>query len=141
MEQFSSTLELWTDKIKPYCTRKNAEIASLSLIILCAASLILGQISFQKTLTYDNGNITYTGSLKSNKMTGKGTLTFKNGDRYKGEFKNGIFHGQGTFTAKEGWTYVGEFKQGQPDGQGKLTTKEKTVYEGTFKQGIYQHED
>ena len=128
-------------KIQPFLTRKNAELASLVLIILCALTLFTGRASSQKTLTLDQGKITYHGYVQANKMNGKGKLTFDNGDTYTGQFKNGIFDGKGTFTSKDGWVYVGDFKQGQAHGKGKLTTKTKAVYQGTFKQGIYQHED
>ncbi|HFI0256829.1 TPA: hypothetical protein ACGOVD_001517 [Streptococcus suis] len=122
-------------------TRKNIEIFCIILILVSALSVFIGRIPTQKTLTLDNGAITYHGYVLSNKMTGKGKLTFKNGDTYEGDFKNGIFHGEGTFTAASGWTYVGEFKNGLADGEGKLTTENKTIYEGKFKQGIYQYED
>lgn len=128
-------------RLKPYLTRKNAELASLIFILLCASTLFIGRIPTQQTLTFDKGKITYHGYVQANKMNGQGKITFENGDVYEGTFKNGIFDGKGTFTATDGWTYVGEFKQGQADGQGKLTTKTKTVYEGTFKQGIFQYED
>lgn len=128
-------------RVQPFLTRKNAEIASLILIVLCALTLFTGRIATQKTLTFDQGKITYHGYVQVNKMNGQGKITFDNGDTYTGQFKNGIFDGKGTFKSKDGWTYVGEFKQGQAEGKGKLTTASKAVYEGTFKQGIYQHED
>lgn len=129
------------NRIKPYLTRRNSELACLVIIILCALTLVTGRIGKEETLTLDNGNITYHGYVLANKLTGEGTVNFKNGDTYKGHFTNGVFDGKGTFTASEGWNYVGEFTDGQADGQGKLTTKTKTVYEGTFKKGIYQYED
>lgn len=141
MKKIDIDLEALLSKIKPYLTRRNAEWASLVLIILCALTLFTGRIPSKKTLTFDDGKIVYHGDVQANKMSGRGKVTFSNGDTYEGNFSNGSFDGEGTFTAKEGWTYVGEFKKGQADGQGKLTTKTKTVYEGTFKQGIYQHED
>ena len=141
MKKISFDLHGLLAKLRPYLTRKTAEWASLVLIIVCALTLFTGRIAVQKTLTLDNGNITYHGYVQANKMNGKGKVTFANGDVYEGHFSNGSFDGKGTFTAKEGWTYVGDFKKGQADGQGKLTTQTKTVYEGTFKQGIYQHED
>lgn len=137
----AASLDQFIHRMKPYCTRKNGEIASLILILLCASTLFWNQLGVQKTLHYDGGNIVYSGTVKANKLTGQGSIRFKNGDHYQGQVKNGQFHGHGTFTSKDGWTYTGDFKQGRPEGQGKLTTKNKTVYQGTFKQGIYQHED
>ena len=141
MKKIPLDLEGLLEKIKPHLTRRNAEWASLGLILICSLTLFTGRIAVQKTLTLDNGNIIYHGYVQANKMNGQGKVTFANGDVYEGNFSNGSFDGKGTFTAKEGWTYVGDFKKGQAHGQGKLTTQTKTVYEGTFKQGIYQHED
>lgn len=73
------------------------------------------------------------------KMNGKGTVTFKNGDTYTGNLVNGSFSGYGKFKSKDGWTYEGQFVNGQPEGKGTLTTEANVVYKGTFKQGIYQN--
>ena len=128
-------------QVTEFLTRKNIEIVCIILILLAALSVFIGRIPTKETLTLDSGAITYNGYVLASKMTGKGKLTFENGDTYEGEFKNGIFHGKGTFTAAAGWTYVGEFNNGLAEGEGKLTTENKTIYEGKFKQGIYQHED
>ncbi|MBF0777200.1 hypothetical protein [Streptococcus cuniculi] len=124
---------------KTYLTRSNIEKACIALIIVCALSVFLGRIPTQQTLKLDEGKMTYHGTVIANKMTGQGSLTFANGDKYEGQFKDGIFNGKGTFHSASGWTYEGEFKNGIADGEGKLTTEAKVVYEGTFKQGIYQH--
>lgn len=128
-------------ELKTYLTRPRIEKACLVLISLCALSVFLGRIPSKQTLSLDGGKITYHGTVVAHKMSGKGILTFENGDEYDGQFKNGIFNGEGTFRSASGWTYEGEFKNGTADGQGKLTTEAKVVYEGTFKQGIYQHEN
>ncbi|MTB64462.1 hypothetical protein GGG87_05595 [Streptococcus sp. zg-86] len=124
---------------KSYLTRSNIEKASIVFILLCALSVFLGRIPAKQTLNLDNGKMTYQGTLVANKMSGQGSLTFENGDKYKGEFKNGIFNGKGTYVSATGWTYEGEFKNGIADGNGKLTTESNVIYEGRFKQGIYQY--
>lgn len=141
MKNTPLSLDSFFSPIKPHLNRKNAECASVLLIILCSLTLFTGRIPSKKTLTFDNGKITYHGYVQANKMNGQGKVTFENGDVYEGNFSNGFFDGKGKFTAKDGWTYVGQFKKGQAEGKGKLTTKTKTVYEGQFKQGIYQHEN
>ncbi|MER0123289.1 hypothetical protein ABPH35_06420 [Streptococcus sp. ZJ93] len=135
--QYLQTIDL--KDTKSYLTRSNIEKASIVFILLCASSVFLGRIPIKQTLTLDNGKITYHGAVVASKMSGKGTMTFENGDKYEGQFKNGSFNGKGIFTSAAGWTYEGQFKNGIAEGQGKLTTEEKVVYEGTFKQGIYQH--
>lgn len=113
-------------------------------LIVLATALVLGLSVYtlggktKGTLTYNDGQLTYVGEIKNNRMNGQGTLTYANGDVYDGEFVNGVFNGQGKFTSNKGWTYEGEFRSGQPHGEGKLTAKDKTVYKGKFKQGIYQ---
>ena len=43
-------------------------------------------------------------------MTGQGTYSWANGDKYVGEFLNGQFNGQGTLTFVNGHKNVGKFK-------------------------------
>jgi hypothetical protein len=35
--------------------------------------------------------------MKNGKPDGRGTLTYKNNERYKGEFLNGLKHGKGQY--------------------------------------------
>ncbi|CRH85842.1 Uncharacterized protein conserved in bacteria [Chlamydia trachomatis] len=140
MKQLSFDLEKLQD-LKIYLTRKNIELTTAALIVLCIIVMFLERIPTKTSLTLDNGKITYTGYTTNHKLTGQGKVTFENGDVYQGQFKNGLFHGQGTFRAKAGWTYTGAFSNGRPNGQGKLKTEDKTIYQGKFKQGIYQDEN
>lgn len=107
-------------------------------IVLMALSVLGFILPQEKKLTFDGGNLVYQGTVKSNRMTGQGELTYDNGDHYQGEFVNGTFNGQGTFTSHHGWRYEGSFKDGKPHGKGRLVTEDKVVYEGKFKQGVYQ---
>ena len=133
------TLKALYEKYKIYLTRHNLELLTVTVIVISAIVAFTSGIPSQGVLTLDKGAIKYNGSLVRGKMSGQGTLTFKNGDVYKGHFKNGMFNGQGTFTAKAGWKYEGNFVNGQADGQGKLTTENNVVYKGKFKQGIHQN--
>ena len=45
-------------------------------------------------------------------MSGKGTYTFSNGEKYVGEFKDNKFNGQGTYS-KDGKEYTGTWKDNQ----------------------------
>ena len=38
-------------------------------------------------------------------MTGKGMITYANGDKYIGDFKNGLKHGTGTYQEASGMQY------------------------------------
>ncbi|HGD2082152.1 TPA: hypothetical protein ACINYL_001982 [Streptococcus agalactiae] len=119
-------------------TRTHLEILSLIIIVVFCLSVFTLTTSSQGVFSYDGGKIKYVGSIVNHHMTGKGKLTYENGDYYKGDFVNGVFEGKGTFVSVHGWSYTGDFKKGQPDGQGRLNAKNKKVYKGTFKQGIYQ---
>lgn len=119
-------------------TRTQIELSIVGILVLLGLTAFTVPLKSQGTLTYQNGKITYTGTVVNHRMNGQGKLVFENGDTYEGQFDNGVFTGQGTFTSHQGWNYVGHFAKGQADGQGKLTTKAGKVFEGTFKQGIYQ---
>lgn len=114
------------------------EVLTGLVVALLALSVTFVALPKQEKLTYDEGKLVYQGAVKSNRMTGRGKLTYDNGDYYEGDFVNGAFNGQGTFVSKKGWRYEGSFKDGKPHGKGRLVTRAKTVFEGTFKQGVYQ---
>ena len=65
----------------------------------------------------DNFNIRnigseYVGDIINGKRTGKGTLTYINGDKYVGDFVDGKFHGKGTVTLKNGKKIKGKWLNG-----------------------------
>lgn len=130
--------QLIVDIKKIKWTRSTIELITVAVIIILGLSVFTIGTKHEGTLTYDNGNITYKGTIAHHRMNGQGTLTYTNGDTYEGQFRNGVFDGQGTYTSKKGWSYTGEFKKGQPDGQGTLKTVDDKTYNGEFKQGIYQ---
>ncbi|CAA2973395.1 phosphatidylinositol 4-phosphate 5-kinase 9-like [Olea europaea subsp. europaea] len=56
-------------------------------------------------------------------MSGKGTLTWTNGDSFKGSWLNGIMHGFGMYTWSNSDYYVGTWTQGLKDGKGTFYPK------------------
>lgn len=126
------------DRVKPYLHRRNFELAAVGLMITCGLFVLLLSLPRSVKTTYKDDTIAYEGQVVRQKMSGKGKMTFSNGDVYEGHFDNGAFNGKGLFTAKKGWTYEGEFVNGQPHGQGTLTTEKGVVYKGEFKKGVYQ---
>ena len=66
----------------------------------------------------DNFNIRnigseYVGDIINGKRTGKGTLTYINGDKYVGDFVDGEFHGKGTVFLKNGKKIKGKWLNGK----------------------------
>ena len=66
----------------------------------------------------DNFNIRnigseYVGDIINGKRTGKGTLTYINGDKYVGDFVDGEFHGKGTVFLKNGKKIKGKGLNGK----------------------------
>jgi len=47
-------------------------------------------------------------------LSGRGTCTFANGDRYTGEFRASRPHGVGSITYRGGRTVSGQFRNGRP---------------------------
>lgn len=132
------TIKYYYDLIKPHLTRRLFEVMAAIFIVVCILSVWLASRPHQATIKLKENQLTYQGQVLNNKLTGKGKLTYKNGDSYEGQFLNGAFNGKGTYKSKAGWVYEGEFKKGQADGKGKLTTESKVVYEGRFKKGVFQ---
>ncbi|MFL4359576.1 MORN repeat-containing protein [Streptococcus uberis] len=119
-------------------TRSKVEVISAIFLVICGLTVLTAERKSKQVLTYNHGQIKYSGYVVNNKMNGEGQLTFENGDSYQGHFTNGQFDGKGTFKASNGWSYRGDFKKGQADGKGVLKAKNNKVYKGTFKQGIFQ---
>ena len=86
-------------------------------------------------------------SAGNTKFSGKGTITYDNGDVYDGTFQNSEPHGIGRMIYKdcrvcEGiWKngkieYEGDMADGKPYGRGKKIYPEGDVYEGEWKNGL-----
>jgi hypothetical protein len=87
------------------------------------------------TITYNNGN-TYTGDWVAGKYNGQGTFSRKDGMSYTGAWLNGKYNGQGTYTWPNGNTYTGNFQNNLRNGDGKFYNAEtKTTTQQTWKDG------
>ena len=86
-------------------------------------------------ITWQNGD-SYEGDFLADKLSGQGIYTFKSGDVYEGEFVDGKKHGKGKYTSFDGSYYDGEFKNDLRHGKGKLVTGDGGVYEGDFERGV-----
>lgn len=121
-----------------YIFRRLAESIAALFIVFCVIWTVCVTRPKQAVLTLSKHRIIYSGTVKNDRLNGKGKLTYSNKDSYVGYFRDGAFDGRGLFTSHDGWQYKGEFKKGQADGKGILTLKNGKTYKGEFKQGIYQ---
>lgn len=101
-----------------------------------------------KDRIYIKGNIywqdgtTYSGSLGSKGMHGRGTYTWPNGVRYEGSIKSNLRHGKGTLYLKDGSKFSGKWKQGIKHGKGKVfDSKGNVVKEGIWENGTFVKEE
>ena len=69
-------------------------------------------------------------------MSGTGTYTFKNGDKYTGSFKDDCMNGEGTYTFSDGDVYKGSFSDNKFNGKGTYTKNGKS-YTGTWTNNKY----
>jgi hypothetical protein len=94
-----------------------------------------GLMDGKGTYTWRNGD-RYIGDFRANKRHGQGVLIFYNGDRYEGDFRDGRQSGSGTYTWSGGNRYKGEFADGRPEGQGVFAFSAGGAFEGQWKNGL-----
>jgi len=61
--------------------------------------------------------------MKNGVMSGKGILTWNNGDSFEGNWLDGVMHGYGVYTWKDSGYYVGTWTRGLKDGKGTFYPK------------------
>lgn len=74
----------------------------------------------------------YTGHMRNNKMHGKGTCEYNNGDIYEGHFSNDLPNGKGIYKYHNGDIYDGHFSKGLKHVFGILTYSDGSKIKGTF---------
>ena len=89
----------------------------------------------------DNFNIRnigseYVGDIINGKRTGKGTLTYINGDKYVGEFVDYKKEGKGIFTWANGDSYCGQWENDVYHGKGILK-KDGIIKDGYWDKGEF----
>ena len=79
----------------------------------------------------------YEGSWESGKRSGKGSLTFANGQKYVGDWKSDLQQGQGVLSLSDAEViYSGMWSKGTPTGSGTMTYwPSGDVYKGDFYEG------
>ena len=88
------------------------------------------------------GREEYTGSIRSGKLHGHGTLQWTCGNKYVGQFENDKLTGVGTYYWNSGKVYSGEWTDGRANGYGTLkmnnadADKSLLEYDGAWKNGL-----
>lgn len=121
-----------------------------------------GYGSMRFNLSYADGDkscVYYVGEWKDDKISGRGTMTYKNGGKYEGVFEAGkrvgggtyygtygniieyesqsSSHGKGKETFTNGSYYIGEFVGDQANGRGaEYNPKGELIFEGNFRSGL-----
>ncbi|HNW89122.1 MAG TPA: hypothetical protein PKN48_05625 [Bacteroidales bacterium] len=117
------------------------------ILLLLICSLFITNIQakiFQNTIILsDEGQIIISdppdyGFVADTTVSGFGTLTYPNGERFVGNFKKGLKHGNGYILFPDGREYYGDFKNDRIDGYGSLTYPNGDKYVGNFKDGKYE---
>ncbi|KAG7340360.1 2-isopropylmalate synthase [Nitzschia inconspicua] len=81
-------------------------------------------------------SVIYSGHVLGGRPSGKGRMTWENGDSYSGGFKHGQRHGKGCQSYANGRQYEGRFVSNYAhDPNGSMTWKDGTLYVGAFVQG------
>ncbi len=89
-----------------------------------------GKVSGPGTIYYRNGSYC-TGNFNSKiKMNGGANCLYASGARYVGNMKNSLRHGSGNMTYNSGAVYNGNWRNGKRHGSGKLRYKSGTTYDG-----------
>ena len=86
------------------------------------------------TICFPDGT-KYVGTIKDNRITGKGTYTFSNGSTYTGTVNNGLRDGYGIYKSSDNIYYEGGWKNGLKDGKGKILQGGMEL-EGEWEKGI-----
>lgn len=95
---------------------------------------VTGTLTGTGTLTWTDGN-RYEGPMLSGKKHGHGIFLWQNGQRYEGEWLNDQMTGKGVLRFANGDRYDGQFRNGEPHGTGTYTQKNGDRYDGQWQAG------
>lgn len=93
-----------------------------------------GLVSGKGKVSWSNGN-QFEGTLVQGSKEGKGKFTWNSGQRYNGDWAHDVPNGRGVFNFPDGSRYEGDVKNGLPHGQGTTRFKNGIVYTGDWVRG------
>jgi len=88
-------------------------------------------IKIKGTLIYRNGD-KYEGLLHKDEPHGMGTFNYAKGDVYKGNFQDGWIHGKGSYDFADGAKYTGSWEKGKKHGIGEFRLTDGSIYKGSY---------
>lgn len=88
-------------------------------------------------LPYFGGGSPHSLAMQDQQLaTGRGEITWPNGDYYSGEFQQGMMHGEGKLVYANGDWYEGAFRYGEKHGKGNWhSNSDGTHYSGEWDNG------
>ena len=101
----------------------------------CTDGMASGRGELVARMKKDDGEYIIQGEFRRGRLSGRGTSTSPDGDRYEGEFFDSLRHGHGTYTWPKGNRYEGEWHDGKIHGHGTYTWPSGAHYEGDFVDG------
>jgi serine/threonine protein kinase len=93
-----------------------------------------GLVSGKGKISWSNGN-QFEGTLVQGSKEGKGKFIWNSGQRYSGDWTHDVPNGKGIFIFPDGSRYEGEVKDGMPHGQGTTHFKNGIAYTGDWVRG------
>jgi len=99
------------------------------------SAIDVGTTTKTKTVTSKKTNNFTEDTFPAN-YTGKGKITYKNGDTFTGSWKNRKKSGQGIYTYKDGGTYTGSWENGKKSGSGIYKNAAGKSYDGPWSNGL-----
>ncbi len=94
-----------------------------------------GELTGKGKITWPDGN-EYVGEFFKGKRHGRGKTTYRNQDVYEGFYFEDKKHGKGRYQYANGDCYEGDFKEGSFNGHGVFTWKNKDKFDGNWENGI-----
>jgi hypothetical protein len=96
---------------------------------------VSGVVSGRGRISWDNGD-RFEGTLVHGVKQGKGEFTWANGQRYKGDWARDLPNGKGSIYFANGNRYEGDMKDGVPNGAGTIYFSNGNRYRGEVKDGL-----
>lgn len=93
-----------------------------------------GLVSGKGKISWKNGD-QFEGTLVRGCKEGKGKFTWSSGQRYSGDWAHDVPNGKGVFVFPDGSRYEGDVRDGFPHGQGTTRFKNGIMYSGDWVRG------